>query len=73
MKLLRSNPPGPRPGTELKSNFYGRCDVAAGFSPPFAETANAANLVHWKAEAFHYIDCANCLKQPLTLVNLEVT
>ncbi len=40
----------------------GKCDVEAGFSPPFAEAADAASRVQWKAKAFHYIGCANFVK-----------
>ncbi len=49
----------------------GKCDVAAGFSPPFAEAADVAKRVQWKAEAFRYIICTNCVKQ-LRTVNCEL-
>ncbi len=57
--FLESNPPGPRPGSEPKSNFYGKFDVETGFSPSFAEAADVTKRVQWKAKAFHYIDCTN--------------
>ena len=45
------------------------CDVAAGFSPPFAEAPHATKRVRWKAKAFPYIDCTNCAKQLSALMN----
>ncbi len=47
-------------GAKPKSDFYGKCDVAAGFSPPFAEATDITKCVQWKAEqAFRYIDCTD--------------
>jgi len=34
----------------------GKCDVAAGFSPLFAQTTDATKHIQWKAKAFPYID-----------------
>jgi len=45
----------------------GKCDVAVGFSLPFAKAAAASNRVHWKAEAFRYIDSAIFVKQLRTV------
>ncbi len=62
--IIRSNPPGPLPGTKPISNFYGKFDVETGFSPSFAEAADVTNRVQWKAKAFRYIDCTN-LDKPI--------
>jgi len=47
--------------------------IETGFSPSLAEAADVTNRVQWKAKAFRYIDCINCIMQPLTLMTLEVT